>query len=88
MPSICMWSNGAEVFELRNDGRWNLLCDFAECPVLASGSASVDLSEPVPITIVSKGTEFAVYLNNIPLTYYNHIGRPAARGMSLASGAI
>lgn len=74
---------GGEVFQLGNEGSWSLTCYFAECPVFASGSLSVDLTEPVTITIVSKGTEFAVYLNNIPLAYHNDIGRPPASSIRL-----
>ena len=73
-----------EVFTLDNDGSWSLSRnDRPEFPLFASGSELVDMSKPVTITIVSRGTEFAVYMNNIPLAYHNDIGRPPANGIEL-----
>jgi hypothetical protein len=73
-----------EVFTLDNDGSWSLSRnDRPEFPLFASGSEPVDLSKPVTITVVSRGTEFAVYMNNIPLAYHNDIGRPPVSGIEL-----
>ena len=52
---------------------------------LPSDSVSVDLSEPVTVTLISKGTELAVYLNGTPLTYYNYLGQPPASHVRLTS---
>ncbi len=73
-----------EIFNLYNDGSWALMRnDRPEYPQYASGSESVDLSRPVTITIISRGTEFAAYMNSIPLAYHNDIGRPPAKGIQL-----
>jgi len=73
-----------EVFGLDNDGSWTLKRNDRQDPQqFESGYVSVDLSKPVTITIVSRGTEFAVYMNNIPLAYHNDIGRPPANGIEL-----
>ena len=73
-----------EVFSLGPE-RWMLLVCNDSCTEFTSGPLPVNLSLPVTITVVSRGTEIAVYLNSIPLTYYNDLGRtPGPRiGMML-----
>ena len=82
-----------EWFTIHSDYSWDLWSCPLEAPEnppecqegLPSGSASVDLSEPVTVTLVSRGTELAVYLNGTPLTYYNYIGQPSASHIRLGA---
>ena len=79
--------------DIQSDRSWRLWSCPLETPEhppecqegLPSGSASVDLSEPATVTLVSKGTELAVYLNGTPLTYYNYLGQPPASHVRLTS---
>jgi hypothetical protein len=80
-------------FDIHNDGTWYLWsCPLAalenppECQeVLPSDFVPVDLLEPVTITLISKGTELAVYLNGTPLIYYTYLGQPPASHVRLFS---
>ena len=80
-------------FDIQSDRSWHLWSCPRETPEhppecqegLPSGSASVDLSEPATVTLVSRGTELAVYLNGTPLTYYNYLGQPPASHVRLTS---
>jgi formylglycine-generating enzyme required for sulfatase activity len=80
-------------FDIQSDRSWRLWSCPLETPEhppecqegLPSDSVSVDLSEPVSVTLISKGTELAVYLNGTPLTYYNYLGQPPASHVRLTS---
>jgi formylglycine-generating enzyme required for sulfatase activity len=70
------WGGGYS-FMLTPPNGWVLYYYGPPDPTLSSGEAPADFSEPVTITIISKAPEIAVYLNGIPLTYYDDIERPS-----------
>ena len=70
------WGSGYG-FSLDSIEGWQLTYEGLQGQILlCSGDAPFNLSEPVAITLVSKGTEIAVYLNGIPLAYCNDTERP------------
>jgi hypothetical protein len=69
-------SDGGEVFSIWNNGRWQVVfCGSDGCDLLASGQMPLLSTELVTVTIISRGTEFAVFLNSSPLCYLNDQGR-------------
>ena len=68
-----------EIFELWQNGSWYLYFCGNPCEELAFGSAPIKTSGLVTITIISKGTEFAIYLNSQPLMFFDDVGRPPAQ---------
>src|SRR3972149_4204650 len=76
--------DGGEVFSLWKNGRWQIaFCGGKDCESLTSGQVSNLSPKLVTVTIVSRGTEFAVFLNSIPLTYINDHGRRPGKDISL-----
>ena len=69
----------AEVLSIWRHGRWLLNFCGHPCVELASGSSPSRSSSSVTIIIISRGTEYAVYLNSHPLMFFNDMGRPPAQ---------
>jgi hypothetical protein len=77
-------SDGGEVFSSLNNGRWQVAyCGGEDCEILISSQVSNLTSKLVTVTILSKGTEFAVFLNSTPLGYINDHGRRPAKDIKL-----
>ncbi len=76
-----------QYFQINSDKFWHLMScspvEPPECQEGPNGTADVDLSEPITIMIISKGTELAVYVNGTPLTYYNYPRQPSASHIHL-----
>ena len=78
-------SDGGEVFSIWNNGRWQVAyCGSEDCDLLISGQVSNLSSKLVTVTIISKGTEFAVFLNSTPLGYINDHGRRPGKDIKLS----
>jgi hypothetical protein len=78
---------GADVsFKLWHDGSWLLsFCD-KDCKTVTSVLAPIGITSSATITIISKGAEFAIYINSIPLTYVNDIRQLSGTNINLRLG--
>jgi formylglycine-generating enzyme required for sulfatase activity len=76
-----------QYFQFNKDKFWHLMSctpvEPRECQEGPSGTALVDLSGPITIIVISKGTELAVYLNGTPLVYENFPDLPPASHIRL-----
>lgn len=69
-------------FDLWKDGRWQV---FASDPLryLAEGYQTIDATREVTITIISRDTEYAIYIYETLVSYINDRGRTPGIGISL-----
>ncbi len=69
-------------FTLSNSGSWWIASSnpYSE---LASGRSSIRPIQKVTITIISRGTEYAIYINEAPVSYLNDSGRRLGVGITL-----
>jgi len=82
------WRGGSDgagvVLSLWGDGRWQIAFCGNCSPNLMSGNATIHSSSQVPITIISRGTEYALFLDNVPVGYVDDVGRRPARRIQLS----
>jgi serine/threonine-protein kinase len=65
-------------------GDWSLGACYGSCQTLSSGRIpDFSLTGWAPVTVIAKGTEYAVYVNDSPLTYVDDVDRPAGSRISL-----
>jgi hypothetical protein len=77
--------DGGEEFRLFRDGSWLLdTCEGGGCATLASGEGTVNWENPISITMMVNGTEFAIYLNDIPVTYINTLEQRPGKDIILS----
>jgi len=72
------------VLSLWKDGRWQVTFCGSCSPNLMQGHARLTTATRVPITIISRGTEYALLLDNVPVGYIDDVGRRPARRIQLS----
>jgi hypothetical protein len=76
--------DGMVVFSLFRSGNWLVTYQGDVASDLASGWQSIRFKPgSSEITIISLGTEFAIYLNDTPLTYIDDVGQPPGAEIGL-----
>ena len=76
--------DGMVVFSLHRSGNWLVTYQGDVASDLASGWQSIRFKPgSSEITIISLGTEFAIYLNDTPLTYIDDVGQPPGAEIGL-----
>ncbi len=63
------------VLSLWKDGRWLINFCGTDCSEVASGWQSISPTQKVTVTIISKIREYAIYLDETPVSYINDSGR-------------
>jgi len=68
--------------DLWKDGNWQV---YAADPLryLAAGDQSIDSAQEVTITIISQGTEYAIYIDETLVSYIDDQGRRPGIGINL-----
>jgi len=68
------WRCGSDgiglVLSLNKDGHWDV-DGSGNFPKLMSGNARINSAVPIPITIISKDTQYVILLDNVPVGYVN-----------------
>ena len=77
-------TGASDIFELWRNGRWYLYFCGDPCISLVDGIAPIKTSGSVTITIISRGTEYAIYLNSHPLMFFDDVGRPPHQYIKLS----
>ena len=72
------------VLSLWKDGRWQVTFCGSCYPLLMDGYARVNSAEPISVTILSKDTQYALLLDNVPVGYVDDVGRRPARRIQLS----
>ncbi len=70
-------------FALWKDGRWEVIAYTHPATYLVAGDQSIDSTQEVTITIISKNAEYAIYLNEALVSYINDSGRTPGIGICL-----
>ena len=86
---ILFWHTGdkpefwSTFFKLWGFGDWVLISQQDYALPHQSGVSRLDFLKPITITIISKDTTYSIYLNSIPLTFFNDIKRDHGSDINL-----
>jgi hypothetical protein len=64
------------------------ICNDTGCTQIMEVKPNIDTRTFFPITLISRGAEYAIYMNGIPITYLNDTGRPPGRQINFKLSAF
>jgi hypothetical protein len=77
-------ANDGLTLSLSKEGNWSIyVCGKNSCTNLASGWQPINPTQKVAVTIISKDREYAIYMDEIPVSYIDDINRPPGTVITL-----